>query len=312
MSRDEVATGPDDVGPDDVGALPDDVLDALPSLGPLYARAVLPRRRPGDPAAVGRRAVLVPRVVLDRERVAAYARVCGFGLSETVPVTYPHVLAFPAQVHLMVTQPFPPLLGLVHVRQSVRSQAPLPVGSTVSVRAWAGEVLAHPRGLTVDLHAQVRAGGPDGDPVWSGTSRYLRRGPTPDGLDAPHDGDLPAPQGASTAIWPVGADTGRRYAAVSGDVNPIHLSALSARPFGFRRAIAHGMWTMARTLAVLGPRAPAPLDATVAFGSPVLLPSTLALTVDPVPGGGRGDLDLAVRSRSMQRLHLSGTVRETG
>lgn len=294
------------------GGGPDDVLETLPTLGPLYARAVLARRRAGDPAAVGRRAVLVPHVVVDRERVAAYARVCGFGVFEVVPVTYPHVLAFAAQVHLMVTQPFPPLLGLVHVRQSVRAQAPLPVGSTVSVRAWAGAVAAHPRGFTVDLHAQVRAGGPDGEPVWSGTSRYLRRGPTPDGLSAPHDADLPAPEGVSTAIWPVGADTGRRYAAVSGDVNPLHLSALSARPFGFRRAIAHGMWTMARTLAALGPRAMAPIEAEVAFASPVLLPSTLALMVEPVPGGGRGDVDLAVRSRSMQRLHLSGTVRQIG
>ena len=285
----------------------EEVLEALPALGPLYARALLPRRRGAGPAQVGRRAVVVPGVALDRERVAAYARVCGFGVGETVPVTYPHVLAFAAQVHLMVTQPFPPLLGLIHVRQRVAAHAPLPVGGSVEVRAWAEGPAAHPRGLTVDLHAQVRH---DGALAWSGTSRYLRRGPTPAGLGTPDESALPAPGGASSAVWPVGAATGRRYAAVSGDVNPIHLSAISARPFGFRRAIAHGMWTMARALAVLGPRAGAPVGVEVAFGAPVLLPSTLAMVVAPVPGGGRGDLDLAVRSRSMRRTHLSGTVRE--
>ena len=281
-----------------------DVLDALPALGPLYARAVVPRRR-GGAVEVGRRAVLVPGVRLERERVAAYARVCGSGVGETVPVTYPHVLAFAAQVHLMVTQPFPPLLGLVHVRQRVAAHAPLPVGESVDVRVWADRPLGHPRGLTVDLHARLRRA--DGALAWSGTSRYLRRGPTPAGLTAPEDAVLPAPQGASSALWPVGRDTGRRYAAVSGDVNPIHLSALSARPFGFRRAIAHGMWTMARTLAALGPRAGAPVEAEVAFGAPVLLPSTLAMVVEQV--GGRGDVDVAVRSRSMQRTHLCATVR---
>ena len=40
-------------------------------------------------------------------------------------------------------------------------------------------------------------------------------------------------------------DTGRRYAAISGDYNPIHLSTISAKMFGFKTAIAHGMWTLA-------------------------------------------------------------------
>lgn len=297
---------PDGLGDHVADAPADEVLTALPALGPLYARAVLPRRRASADAAVGRRTVVVPGVPLDRRRVAAYARVCGFGVGESVPLTYPHVLVFAAQVHLMVTQPFPPLLGLVHVRQRVVAHAPLPAGGRVDVRVWADRPAAHPRGFTVDLHARVHH---EGALAWSGTSRYLRRGPTPPGLPVPEEPALPAPQGASSAVWPVGADTGRRYAAVSGDVNPIHLSAISARPFGFRRAIAHGMWTMARTLAALGPRAGAPVQAEVAFGAPVLLPSTLAMVVAPVPGGGRGDLDLAVRSRSLQRTHLSGTVR---
>ena len=46
-------------------------------------------------------------------------------------------------------------------------------------------------------------------------------------------------------------DLGRRYAAISGDYNPIHLGALSAKLFGFKQAIAHGMWSKARCLAAL-------------------------------------------------------------
>ena len=34
-------------------------------------------------------------------------------------------------------------------------------------------------------------------------------------------------------------------------MNPIHLSALTAKALGFKHAIAHGMWVKARTLAAL-------------------------------------------------------------
>ena len=74
---------------------------------------------------------------------------------------------------------------------------------------------------------------------------------------------------------------GRAYAAVSGDVNPIHLHALSAKAMGFPRAIAHGMWTAARTLAALGPRGTTgPSSSHVWFAKPVFLPSTVELVVD--------------------------------
>ena len=49
-------------------------------------------------------------------------------------------------------------------------------------------------------------------------------------------------------MWSLPASASRAYAAVSGDVNPIHMSALTAKAFGFPRAIAHGMYTAARAL----------------------------------------------------------------
>ena len=68
---------------------------------------------------------------------------------------------------------------------------------------------------------------------------------------------------------------------MSGDVNPIHLHPLTAKAMGFPRAIAHGMWTYARTLATLGHKAIEPGKSTVWFGKPVLLPGTVELVVDP-------------------------------
>ncbi len=51
--------------------------------------------------------------------------------------------------------------------------------------------------------------------------------------------------------WKLAGDLGRRYGAVSGDRNPIHLYPLTAKAFGFPTNIAHGMWTLARSLSAL-------------------------------------------------------------
>jgi acyl dehydratase len=103
------------------------------------------------------------------------------------------------------------------------------------------------------------------------------------------------------AVWRVPADTGRRYAAVSQDRNPIHLYPLTARMFGFKTAIAHGMWTTARVLAELAPRLPGAFTVDVAFGAPVPLPATVRLLAG-------GDLGFRLVSQDGARTHLYGTV----
>ena len=78
-----------------------------------------------------------------------------------------------------------------------------------------------------------------------------------------------------SADWKLDGGLGRRYAAASGDRNPIHMHDLSAKLFGFPRAIAHGMWTKARALAALEGRLPDAYEVDVAFKKPILLPATV-------------------------------------
>ena len=54
-------------------------------------------RRPGDLPATE---LVLRGVGVDRARLAAYARVCHFRLGDTLPATYPHVLAFPLAMTL--------------------------------------------------------------------------------------------------------------------------------------------------------------------------------------------------------------------
>ena len=93
----------------------------------------------------------------------------------------------------------------------------------------------------------------DGENVWEETSTYLRRGK---GDESASSGSVFPDAEPTGIVWKLPGDLGRRYAAVSGDHNPIHLYPITAKALGFPRQIAHGMWTMARCVAALENRLP--------------------------------------------------------
>lgn len=253
---------------------PDTVLSSLPDLRRLYATAAFHRGDDRDTLPDERLAVGGIRV--EAAPLADYSRLCGFGLAGTLPLTYPHLLGFPLQMKVMAGNGFPlPLLGAVHVENVITSRRPLHFGDRLDLRVWAQQLRPHRRGRQVDLVTEVSV---SGEIAWQEVSTYLARGAEhPDvvgGLAPSLGGGEPA----SGPVWRLAADAGRRYAAVSGDWNPIHLSALTARPLGFPTAIAHGMFTYARVVAALAPRLPvAGLTSHVWFRKPVRLPSTVRL-----------------------------------
>jgi acyl dehydratase len=276
------------------------VLDGPPSMGRLFARAALTARGRGGALPdthLTRRAVAV-----DPGQVADYAEVCRFRFGDALPPTFPHVLTFPLQVALMADRSFPLALpGLVHVRNRVDVVRPIGISEKLDLEVWASDLRPHRSGATVDLVASVRS---RGDEVWRGRSTYLARGASaPDG--EPTDLEVTIGEVDQAAVWRVPDDAGRRYAKVSGDVNPIHLSGLTAKAFGFKRAIAHGMWVKARALAALSGRLPSAYRVDVAFKKPLFLPSTAILST----GARDAGWDLAVRNQKSGQDHVLGTVR---
>ncbi|MEV0895548.1 MaoC/PaaZ C-terminal domain-containing protein [Actinoplanes sp. NPDC049802] len=261
-----------------------------------YARAalgLLPGARCGD--TLPDVEVLRRGVTVDRGHLAAYDRVCGFRLTDTLPATYPHVLAFPLAMRLMTMPGFPfPLIGLVHLANRITVRRPLSAGATFDLSVHATELRDHPRGRRFDVVATATAGGAE---VWRGVSTYLRLGGDRPG-PRPVDND-PPPSGG--AVWRVPSRAGGDYAAVSGDRNPIHTSRLGARLFGFPRPIAHGMWTKARCLAALEGRLPDAYTVDVSFKKPLLLPGSARFAATPAPDGWT----FTVTSR---HPHLTGFV----
>jgi acyl dehydratase len=271
----------------------------------LYARAALPLV-PGASllpfvAGRGREMPALERmrdVGIDRARLARYADVCGFAPdAATLPATYLHVLAFPLHMELMTDGSFPfPAVGLVHLANRVVVHRPLGCDERYALRATTLPLVPHPKGRTFAIRTEARV---DGELVWEGESTMLRRGSGSEGRRSAPAEDAPI-DGGQTETWQLRGDLGRRYGAVSGDRNPIHLHPLTARAFGFPRAIAHGMWTKARCLAALQAAGALPTVATVdvTFRKPILLPARVDFAAD----AGR----FVVRGHDT--THLEGTV----
>ena len=237
--------------------------------------------RKGSPDGFTGLARARPPVVVEREHVDAYAGVCGFPTKDVVPLPYPHMLAFPLHMAIMTDTAFPaPAIGTVHLENSISALRAIAIGETLSVTARVGAAEPHPKGTVYEFVTEVRA--EDDDVVWESTSTYLRRGKGDDAASS--GGSFPdAPTGGIE--WRLPADLGRRYAAVSGDHNPIHLYPLTAKALGFPRQIAHGMWSKARCIAALENRLPDAVRVDVAFKKPIILPGTVAFGSTPTQDG---------------------------
>lgn len=276
-------------------------LASPPALLPLYVKAVAttPLHRGGDtlPDSVYE----LSGQAIDREHLATYQGVCGYRVTDVLPPTYLHVLAFPLSVALMTEPGFPfPLVGMVHVANTITLARAVRADEPVSFTVRAVSLRPHAAGTQFDLLADVTV---DGEAVWSSRSTYLRRGKPAKGRTGKHRAER-EPQAGAVSIVRVPADIGRRYAAVSGDRNPIHLHDLAAKPFGFPSAIAHGMWVKARTLATLEGRLPDAYTVEAAFKLPLPLRSTMSIATEQDDAGWRLD----VRNAKSGKPHLTGRI----
>jgi len=268
---------------------------------PLRAATTVLRRPRGVPE-FPRGAVRVRQVTADVGKLKAYREVCGLASAATLPLTYPHVRAESLHLWLLARPEFPlPLLGLVYLANRIEQAQPIAVDRALDYAVRLDAAQRTERGLEFELMTTASAGRVQ---LWEGVNTYLyrmrREAPKPDNKAV--SATLPRLEPQQSLSVP--GDTGRRYAAVSGDYNPIHLHPLSARLFGFPRAIARGMWSAARCLALLETAyATAPEKMRLRFRQPLLLPAQTELRSRKA---GEGVEFLLVGKRD--RLYLEETL----
>ncbi|MGB7983189.1 MAG: MaoC/PaaZ C-terminal domain-containing protein [Candidatus Nanopelagicales bacterium] len=211
----------------------------------------------------------------DPGAMADYRRVVGSAAQ--VPIAFPQVPIMALHIDLLSRWSFPVrAMGLVHQGTTIEVLDEVPAAGPWQLRAWVAGARHVRSGLEFDVVGEV---GVDGQVCWRSSAVLLSRSRTAAGAEesAVPRRDVPDRWAAHLPV-PVDEGAGRAFGRITGDINPIHLHAVSARLFGFPRAIAHGWWTTARVAALLG------ADATVAgrtlqiaFRRPVLLPSTPVL-----------------------------------
>lgn len=291
--------------------------DALPKAHTTYANIVKSLLPIGNGGKVSRDQLpqstyYVDDLHIDQENLDDYRKICGFADDGKVPATYFSVLSQTLQMNMMVKEPFPfAMLGLVHVDNSVTQYRPIGERETVAMSVTFDNLRDHAQGQQFDFVTIVKS---EDEVIWEGTSTYLSRSKKPSSKDKK---SVPRPvmvkpevnEAGVHSIFEVPEDIGRRYAFVSGDFNLIHLHPLSARAFGFPKAIAHGMWSKAKCLALMGDL-PDAYTIDVSFKLPIFLPAEVELIAEPVAQLKNVDdtCEFGLYSSKNNKPHLAGVV----
>lgn len=286
--------------------------DASPAIVGAYLKILLARKPSFAREPAPRIEATLGRFVVDPKHLERYRSVCSDRESSQLPITYPHVMATPLHLAMIACDAFPVnLFGVVHTRNRIVQRRPLRVDDVGQILSWVDGHRETGRGQEFDLQTEVRVGD---EPIWAETCTFMARRPARSGSSRERDGRLPALEmpprtDITRRTFPVPPDTGRRYARVSGDFNPIHLADSAARLFGFKRAIAHGMWSAARCVAEIGGcRFARACELDVAFKRPIVL--RRAAVIESWMCDGR--VGFSMRDADADRDHLMGTLTAIG
>ncbi|MEV6063884.1 MaoC family dehydratase [Nocardia asteroides] len=283
-------------------------LTEVPKNGGLYAKAALgavplPAPLSGRKSTLPDRRVVLDGFQVDPDHLAAYCHATGLRFSDTLPLTYPFILSFPLMMELLVARDFPfTAVGSVHLGNVIERTREISVAEPLDFTAHIENLREHPKGLLIDAVTEIRVGR---ELVWRQVSTMLHQqrtslsgGPKSE----PPVEEVPPPP---LRVQRVDQKMINRYAAASGDRNPIHVSGLGAKAMGFPKTIAHGMWSAANILATIEGRVPEKTTYSVKFGKPVFLPAAVNIYADQVGTGW----DLSMLHPKKGFPHLTATLR---
>lgn len=176
---------------------------------------------------------------IDRGHVAAFNGLCGLKEGTVSPI-YPLTLIYPLAQRILAQREAP--LSLFRVLNSrIRQERPLGPSEIFDIECALSRFRIREKGLEVDISSSLRGGG---ETAWESLQTFYYRGrfgkprtPASDTDEAPRLDPIAETEGTAEWFLP-GGRTGLRFAAVSGDWNPIHYLRPYARLFGFRRDFA--------------------------------------------------------------------------
>ncbi|MFC6053109.1 hypothetical protein A6M14_13120 [Acinetobacter sp. Ac_877] len=237
---------------------------------------------------------------VDAKHLKAYNEVTGFKNNGYIPAIYLAVLSQSLQMHMMTQEAFPfAILGLVHIRNQVKQFRKVGVNEQLSLSCKFGELKPHDKGVQFDFITTAKVGN---DVVVESLTTYLARQKTTTRTST-KEVEAKKPEYQVVSEWDISENTGRRYALTSGDFNLIHIHAITAKAFGFKQAIAHGMWSKAKALSNLS--LPDAYEADVQFKLPMYLPSR----VEFLTAQDGKETSFLIQNAKNKKPHVAGSLK---
>ncbi len=232
-----------------------------------------------DDARVNKTRMILKNYVPDKKLIMDYRQVCSFSIDrppDIIPISYLQT-RFIGLLGTFITSSYFPInpLGLIHIFQSFEQKRPVTTNETVDLACTLLSINKTEKGMESSFSLEIISGG---SVVWQGISTFLSKNhiKRKKNRRSKKIEDIRLEEKETITI---AANTGRKYATVSGDYNPHHLHTIPAKLFGFKRAIAHGMWSFARVIASLDKEFCIQESAKVeaSFKLPVFMPATTTL-----------------------------------
>jgi acyl dehydratase len=285
---------------------------SLPSMVPAYARVLLGKKPYIAPqgTTIAPVELEVRKIVLSASHLRKYCEICAVPDTPVLPPAYLHVVAMPVHMQLFIAKNFPvKVLGLIHLRNTIRVFKNIGVESPLRLRVYFDTMRLTDFGQEYDFLTQFDR---DGEVVWEEVSTMFARGhgTVKEGVKRPGiERSMHPENGTTSEPIEVAPGTGWRYALISGDFNPIHLTDRTAGMFGFKQSVSHGMWSLGRCLGSAAKDLPeGRIQVDTQFKLPVYVPSQAIVRHWPVDRG----IDISMCTTRGDRLHLAMQVRKLG
>ena len=267
-------------------------------------------------SVVNKAGIILKKYVPDKKLIADYRKDCSFAEKkpDIIPISCIQTI-FIGLLGKFITSSFFPIspLGLIHIFQSFKQIRPVKTDEVLNLYCTLESIKKTEKGIETSFDLKALSGN---EPVWQGTSVFLTKRKSHTGEKKKKKSKAGNKEKILSLLETISvpSDIGLQYARVSGDYNPHHLSSGLAKLFGFKRSIAHGMWSLARVIASLDRRYGIDDAAYIeaSFKLPIFIPAKTNLGYEDLydKKNHQNIINFELRDEQNQLPHLKGMLKK--
>jgi MaoC like domain len=188
---------------------------------------------------------------IDKEHLNRYSEICGLEKNSKMPILYPHVIASSIYMNMLTHKLFPfGLVGSLHLRNHIIQHRQINIDGTFDIKVEVIEQRVVKQGMEFDFTISILI---DKERVWESISTWLTRGKFGKEYENSPNAEIlkTEPEAKHFADLYIPKNIGKKFAKITLDYNPIHISRILASLFGLKRDVAHAMWASGNALGKL-------------------------------------------------------------